>query len=124
MLEIVRSKSKEFSLDIKDGEVITTIPWVSTLEEQVDKIHIHGVFHLLNAEKRIELLEWAYKSLIPNGQLIINVPAWYHGRSYFDPGVQWPPISAEFFMLTNKGFCSINHAIITPAITVTSAIEG
>lgn len=103
MIEIKRSSSKNFALEIKEGDVTTISDWLPK-KENIDSIHIFGIFQLISAKKRIEILEWAYKSLDPCGKLVIQVPCWYNGRAYADPGVQWPPLSAEFFLLSNKGF--------------------
>lgn len=108
MLEIKRSTTKHFSLDINNNGTITTEDWIPKDLENIDQIKIYGVFQLVSAEKRIELLEWAYKVLAPGGKVLIQVPCWYHGRSYTDPGVVWPPICAESFMLSNKGFREAN----------------
>lgn len=124
MLEIKRSSTKEFALEIKEGDVIITSPWLPE-KENIDLIRILGVLHLVSAEKRIEILEWAYKSLGPTGQLLLQVPAWYHGRSYCDPGVVWPPISAEFFMLMNKEFRTANmpHVVMECDFHVNAAFS-
>jgi hypothetical protein len=103
MLEISRSTTKKFGLTLKSESKTETVSWVSAIEP-IDSIKINGVFHLLKSDKRIDLLEWAWDSLVPSGKLVIQVPAWSHGRAYADPGVQWPPLSAEFFLLSNKGF--------------------
>jgi hypothetical protein len=111
MIEISRAKSKEFGLEIKNNDLIENISLYKLFHStniECDSIKINGVFHLISAEQRIELLEWAFRSLIPSGKLVIQVPSWYHGRSYSDPGVQWPPLSAEFFLLSNKGFREAN----------------
>jgi hypothetical protein len=107
MLEISRVKTKEFGLEIKSEDRAEVVSWVSPIEP-IDSIKINGIFHLLSVDRRIELLEWAWDSLVPSGKLVIQVPAWSHGRAYADPGVCWPPLSAEFFLLSNKGFREAN----------------
>jgi hypothetical protein len=107
MLEISRAKTKEFQLDYKEGELVETHPWLVQRAPQ-DQIKIMGVFHLVSSKGRLELLDWIYDTLKPGGQAIIQVPCWYNGRAYADPGVQWPPLSWEFFMLANKGMRDAN----------------
>lgn len=107
MLEIKRAPTETFALEIKEGDIIITESWVPE-KENVDSIMIDGVFNLLPANKRIELLDWAWKSLVDNGQLLLKVPNWSHSRAYMDPTCVWPPICAEFFMLANKEFRTLN----------------
>lgn len=101
MLEISRANSKEFQLNYKIGDVVETHTWLDPQEPQ-DQIKIYGIFHLVDVAKRIDLLDWAYKTLKPGGQLVIQVPCWYNGRAYADPYVVWPPLSWEFFTFANK----------------------
>ena len=74
----------------------------------VERIEVENLFHLLTMKQKVSLIDWAYKALPPEGQLRITVPSWCHSRSFIDPGVQWPPVSGDFFMLTNKKFRELN----------------
>ena len=51
---------------------------------------------------RLGLIEWAYKVLKKDGMVRIESPHWSHSKAYMDPGVCWPPLTADFFFLTKE----------------------
>jgi hypothetical protein len=89
---IVEIDGTKKELDIKDLPKLT----------EVESIEVVGVFHLVDAAKRCELIKWLYRSLVKDGKAVIVGPHWSHGKAYMDPGVVWPPLTAEFFFLTDK----------------------
>jgi hypothetical protein len=69
---------------------------------EVEEIEILGVFHLIPMPERLELIKWAYKTLKKDGMVRIESPHWSHSKAYMDPGVCWPPLTADFFFLTKE----------------------
>jgi len=66
----------------------------------VGEIEVLGLFHLLTMDQRVELVKTCYNILKKDGICRVVAPHWSSSKAYMDPGIQWPPVAAEFFFLT------------------------
>lgn len=97
------SKNTPFYLIDIDGKEKSGNTLPALKAGSIDEIDILGIFHLIDAKTRCDIIVWAYKTLKKGGVCRIISPHWSHSKAYADPGVVWPPVTAEFFFLTNKG---------------------
>ena len=102
-ITITRNKIRQpfYSILVDGKEIFTQDPLHHGFADskEVSEIEFLGIFHLIDIESRMQFIEWAYNALKKGGTCRIVAPHWSHSKAYMDPGVIWPPVTAEFFYL-------------------------
>lgn len=96
------------TLDILTGvKHPTAFPWPFE-NNSITEITCAGVFEFIPGKLRGKFMDEVYRVLVDGGIATFNIPYWNSSMGIHDFRYEWPPVSAQSFMLFNKEWRSAN----------------